>query len=177
MERALRVTLATLATVFVAGCANVSGITTKGETDELNDHIEVSSELFAEPFMGYPAPTDYYFEAKISKQTGLKFYELHLAVNKDSWKRWDQVRFDFDGEPAALPLIWQRSDMTCTDYGCTYSELGVAGIDEAMVEYIAAQPEPVTMVIGSARVEDSLAFTVYPQEAEALLEETRQLQM
>lgn len=174
MERIFGISLAAGAAVIIAGCANVNGITVKGADDDLEDHVRISSELYDEPYMGYPAPTDYFFQSTVDKQSGLKLYELHLAVNKDSWKRWDQVSFDYAGETAALPLVWRRSDMTCTDYGCTYSELGVAGIDEDMVKYIAAQSEPVTVTIGSARVNDSLDFTVNPAEARLMLEETQQ---
>lgn len=176
MERLLGIAL-TASAAFIAGCANVNGITVRGANDDLDDHVRVSSELYAEPFMGYPAPTDYYFEATIDKQSGLKLYEIHLAVNKENWKRWEQLSFDYDGETAQLPLVWRRSDMTCTDYGCTYSELGVAGIEESMVRYIAAQTEPVTVTIGSARVSDSLDFTLDPAEAQLMLEETDQLSM
>lgn len=167
----------TAAIVAMTGCAGINGITVKGDGDDLDDHIRVSSELYAEPYMGFPAPTDYFFEATVDKQTGLKLYELHLAVNKDSWKRWDQLTFSYGDNKAELPLIWRRSDMACTDYGCTYSELGVAGIDEAMVEYIAAQPEPVTVTIGSPKVNDSLDFTIDPAEAQLMLDETRQLKL
>lgn len=163
------------AALAVAGCASTNGITVKGATDRTEDQVRVSSELFDEPFMGFPSPTDYYFAAAIDKQSGQKRYALYLNVNAENWQKWDQVVLDENGTPVALPVVWNKTDMICNDYGCAHWQIGVAGIGQNTLEYIASQSRPVRMTMASSRVSGKLAFDVHPDEARVFLEETRQL--
>ncbi|WP_165855145.1 hypothetical protein [Marinobacter sp. JSM 1782161] len=175
MKNRDRLLIGAAVSLLLAGCASTDGITVKGATDDLEDRVLVTSQLYDEPYTGFPSPTDYYFQAAIDKQSGDKLYVLQLAVNAENWRRWDEVQFSRDGQIVTLPVNWQNQDMTCNDYGCAYAELGVAGIDEPTLRYIADQSEPVKLVMRSSRIDDTLTLEVNPREAQAFLKETDQL--
>ncbi|TBW49524.1 hypothetical protein EZI54_19610 [Marinobacter halodurans] len=165
--------------LLLSGCATTTdnGISVKYATDNLQDRIIVSSELYDQPFTGYPSPSDYFFAASIDKRSGEKFYQINLLVNSEDWRRWDQLQFRKNGEPVTLPIAWQGTDMTCTDYGCAHTEYGVASLDEPTLEYIAGQDRPVEVRMGSSRVDSHLDVQLYPDEARAFLTKTSRLPM
>lgn len=175
MKRHTANMIAMTAVLAFTGCATTDGITVNGADDRTEDQVRVSSELFNEPFMGFPSPADYFFEAAIDKQSGQKRYELYVNVNAENWKKWDRLTLNHGGKAVTLPVAWLGTDMTCNDYGCAHSELGVARIDQETMDYIAGQSAPVRATMGSTRISDTLTIDVDPAEAQAFLKEAGQV--
>ncbi|WP_203140982.1 hypothetical protein [Marinobacter mangrovi] len=179
MKRNTLLGLGLLTAGLLTGCATTTtdGISVKYATDDLQDQILVTSELYDQPFTGFPSPSDYFFAASIDKQSGQKAYQINLLVNSEDWKRWDQLQFSRNGEPVTLPLAWQGADMTCNDYGCAHTEYGVANLDESTLQYIASQSSPVEVRMRSSRVDSHLDVKVLPDEARAFLDKADRLPM
>ncbi|MGP4844167.1 hypothetical protein ACTXGQ_08545 [Marinobacter sp. 1Y8] len=156
--------------VLSTACATNGGITVKGADDSLDSNVEITSNLFFLPANGYPDPIDYYFVSNIVKATGETNYQISYGINSDSWRNWDTLTVNAGGQTFKTNIIWTGESMSCTDYGCHYSQLGTSPLSKEQLQAIANATEKPEASIGSPKTREALPFTLIPQEAQQMLD-------
>ena len=169
---ALTLILSSCKTMTGGGKVDSNGVSVKGQGDQLEEKITVTTRNYETPFMGVISANsaDPFFRGYKHKKTNSKTYQLYATVRSTEWAFWDEIRYNHNGELKILKANRIAGEVGSCEFGCSLYEDVVVDLDMEVLKAWASSAKPITIRFGSSKISSTADTEIKPEEVKLFIE-------